>query len=193
MGSGYLANPAVFLVQTLFGFYIVALLLRLLFQWLRADFYNPVSQFIVKITQPVLRPLRRYIPPVFGLDSSSLLLAWLLQALELAIVLLILGASIPPWWSLLWAIPKLVQLILNIFLFAIIIQAVLSWVNPDPYNPAHGLLHSLTRPILDPCRRLIPPISGIDLSPMVAILGLYLLEMLLMPPLFAITGMPRML
>lgn len=191
MSNGYLTNPAIFLVQTLFGLYILAVVLRLLFQWVRADFYNPVSQLIVKITHPVLRPLRRFVPPLLGLDSASLLLAWLLKAIEIALVLLLAGSGYPLWAPLLWSIPALIELTLNIFLFAVIIQAVLSWVSPDPYNPVNSLLHSLTDPILAPLQRLIPPVSGVDLSPMAAIIGLYLLEMLLMPPLRMVTGMPQ--
>ncbi|OGT90809.1 MAG: hypothetical protein A2286_05860 [Gammaproteobacteria bacterium RIFOXYA12_FULL_61_12] len=191
MSNGYLTNPAIFLVQTLFGLYILAVVLRLLFQWVRADFYNPVSQLIVKMTHPVLRPLRRFVPPMLGLDSASLLLAWLLKAIEIALVLLLAGSSYPLWAPLLWSIPALIELTLNIFLFAVIIQAVLSWVSPDPYNPVNSLLHSLTDPILAPLQRLIPPVSGVDLSPMAAIISLYLLEMLLMPPLRMVTGMPQ--
>jgi YggT family protein len=192
MTEGYLSNPAVFLIQTLFGLYILLVMLRLLFQLLRADFYNPLSQFIVKVTHPVLRPMRRLIPPMGPLDTSSLLLAWLLKSIEIGLLLLILGASASPLMALLWAVPALIQLTINIFLFAIIIQAVLSWINPDPYSPVFGLLNSLTRPVLEPARRLLPDISGIDLSPMLAIIVLYLLEMLLMPPLRAITGMPSL-
>ncbi len=190
MGNGYLADPAIFLIHTLFGLYILAVMLRLLLQLVRADFYNPVSQFIVKITHPVLRPLRRIIPPIAGLDTASLLLALVLKIIEITLILLVLGASIPPLGPIIWSVPALIELVLNIFLFAIIIQAVLSWINPDPYNPVHGLLSSLTRPVLAPFQRLIPPISGLDLSPMVAIIALYLLKMLLMPPLKMITGMP---
>jgi YggT family protein len=192
MDSTYLTNPAVFLVQTLFGLYILIVMLRLLLQLTRADFYNSVSQFIVKATHPLLRPMRRFIPPLGPLDTSSLLLAWLLKSLEIALLLQILGAAVSPLIALLWAVPALLELTLNIFLFAIIIQAVLSWINPDPYNPVFGLLHSLTRPVLEPFRRMLPDMGGIDLSPMVAIIVLYLLEMLLMPPLKAVTGMPSL-
>lgn len=191
MTSDYLTNPAVFLIQALFGFYILAVMLRLLLQWARADFYNPVSQFIVKITHPVLRSLRRFVPPLLGLDTASLLLAWLLKAIEIALIVLLTGTLFPLWAPWLWAIPALVELTINIFLFSILILAILSWINPDPYNPVVGLLQSLTRPILAPIQRLVPAVSGLDLSPVVAIIGLYLLEMLLLPPLRALVGMPQ--
>jgi YggT family protein len=193
MGNSYLSNPAIFLIQTLFGLYVLAVLLRMFFQLLRADFYNPVSQFIVKITHPILRPMRRFIPPVMGIDTSSLLLAWGLKAIEIGLILLILGASFSPLAPLLWAIPALVELVLNIFLFAIIIQALLSWIQPDPYNPVNNLLATLTRPVLRPFQQIIQPISGFDLAPMAAIVALYLLQMLLLPPLRAVTGTPLVL
>lgn len=190
MSSGYLANPAIFLIQVLFGFYILAVMLRLLLQLVRADFHNPVSQFIVKITHPVLRPMRRVIPPVGMLDSSSLILAWLLKAIEIFLILMLLGVRTSPLALFVWALLALVELTIYIFIFAIFIQALLSWINPDPFNPTHRLLHDLTGPVMRPFRRLIPPISGFDLSPMAAIITLYLLHMLLMPPLRYYTGMP---
>ena len=190
MGSSYLSNPAVFLVQTLFGIYTAVVIIRFLLQLVRADFYNPVSQLVVKATAPVLNPLRRIIPGYAGMDLASLLLAWGLQALELALVLLISGLSFHPLGPVVWAIPELVRLVLNIYLIAIIVQAILSWVPTTGYNPASAVLHALTAPVLRPLRRLVPPVSGIDLTPMIAILGLVLLKMLLLPPLVGITASP---
>ena len=190
MDSSYVTNPVIFLIQTLFGLYILVVMLRLILQLVRADFHNPVSQFIVKATPPILRPMRRIIPPISGLDTSSLLLAWILKAVELTLVILVLGFSVSPIAPIVWALPALVETTINIFLFAIIIQAILSWINQDPYNPVHQLLHSLTRPVLGPFQRMIPPISGLDLSPIAAIIAIYLLKMLLIPPLRHLTGMP---
>jgi YggT family protein len=187
--SGYLANPIVFLIQTLFGLYAAIVALRFLLQWVRADFYNPMSQFIVRVTTPVLRPLRQVVPSYAGLDLASLVLAWLVKALELATVALIAGFG-NPLGAIFWAIPALVTLFINIFLFAVVIRVILSWVNPDPYNPAIGLLDRLTSPLLDPARRWVPPISGLDLSPMAVMIGLVVLDMLLVPPLNALTGSP---
>ncbi len=182
MGGGYLTNPLVFLVQVLFEAYILVVLLRFFLQLTRSDFYNPLSQFIVRITSPVLIPLRRVIPGVGGMDIAALVLAWALKALELLIVTALSGAFMPGL-AILGAIPGLVELSINIFLYAIIIQAILSWVNPGHYNPAASLLHSFTAPILRPVQRFIPPIGGLDLSPMAAIIGLILLKMLILPPL----------
>ena len=190
MGSNYLTNPVVFLIQTLFGLYILAVLLRFLLQWVRADFYNPISQFLVKITAPPLKIFRRLIPGVGGIDLAAIVLAWGLKYIELLLVLLISDSAINLLGPLLWAIPDLVELVINIFLFAILIQVILSWINPGTYNPASALLYSLTEPVMRPARNILPPISGLDLSPMLVMIALVLLKMLLLPPLKAITGSP---
>jgi YggT family protein len=190
MTEAYFTNPLIFLIKTLFGLYIAIVMIRFLLQWARADFYNPISQFVVKVTSPVLRPIRKVVPGYGGLDLSALVLAWVLKALELALLSMLLGLGRNPLAALIWAIPALVGLIISIFLFGILIRVILSWVNPDPYNPAVALLNRITDPIMVPAQRLVPPISGIDLSPMVAMIGLVLLEMLLLPPLQMLTGSP---
>ena len=144
MDSSYLTNPAVFLIQTLFGLYILVVMLRFLLQLTRADFYNPISQFVVKVTAPPLRPLRRLIPGFGGIDLASLILAWLLKSVELMLVVLVLGANVTLLGAFLWAIPELLGLLLNIILIAVLIQVILSWVSPGGYNPAASVLYHLT-------------------------------------------------
>jgi YggT family protein len=190
MTEAYFTNPLIFLVKTLFGLYIALVMIRFLLQWTRADFYNPISQFVVTLTSPVLRPMRKLIPGYRGLDTASLVLAWLLKSAELALLALLFGLDRNLLLAFAWAIPALVGLIISIFLFAILIRVILSWLNPDPFNPAVELLSRLTDPILEPAQRLVPPSSGIDLSPMLAMIGLVLLQMLLLPPLRALTGSP---
>ena len=190
LDSSYLTNPAVFLVQVVFGLYVLVVMLRFLLQLLRADFYNPVSQLVVRLTTPVLRPLRRVIPGAWGLDLSSLLLAWALTAIELGLMAGLLDIDFPALAPLAWAIAELVALVLNIFLFAIVVQAILSWVGPGRHSPASALLDSLTAPLLRPLRRLIPPVSALDLTPMAAAVGLVLAKMLVLPPLDALTRNP---
>jgi YggT family protein len=182
MDSTYLTNPMVFLVQVLFGLYLLIVLLRFLLQLVRADFYNPISQFIVRATAPVLKPFRSFIPGYGGLDLSSLVLAWVVKFLELVIVSAITGKAMLLYPALL-AIPEILALVINIFLFSILIIVIISWVSPGGYNPAVGLLHSLTDPVLRPARKIVPNMGGLDLSPMVAMIALALLEMLLIPPL----------
>lgn len=190
MSGSYLTDPLVFLIRTLFGLYIAVVLIRFLLQWARADFYNPISQFVVRVTAPLLRPLRQIIPGYGGMDLASLVLAWALKAVELALIAGLLGYGGPLLGALAWAVPALIELAINVVLFAVLIRVVLSWVNPDPYNPAVSLLERLTDPVLGPAQRLLPSVGGIDLSPMLVMVGLVLLQMLLLPPLKALTGSP---
>ena len=182
MGDGYLTNPLVFIIQTLFALYIAVVLLRLLLAWARADFYNPLSQVIVKLTSPVIVPLRRLIPPIGRIDTATVLLLLALQMLELTVTSVLQG-GLPPFPALVvGTVAQLLELTLNVFIFAIVVQAIMSWF-PVPYSPVTALLDTLTRPILGPVQRIVPPISGLDLSPLVAIVGLQVIKMLLMPPL----------
>lgn len=181
MGSSYATAPLIFLTEVLFGTYTLVVLLRFVLQLVRADFYNPVSQFVVKVTSPVLVPLRRIIPAIGTIDTASLALMWLLKTTELTLVLLFKGVGLQLIAAAVYSIPALVELAINLFLFAIFIQVILSWVSPGGHNPAISMLYSLTEPLLGPARRIIPPIGGIDLSPMAVMIGLVLLKMLLVP------------
>ncbi|MCW9014230.1 MAG: YggT family protein [Gammaproteobacteria bacterium] len=165
-------NPFVFLIDILLQLYATALLIRVILQWVRADFYNPVSQFIVKITNPPVKPLRKIIPGFWGIDIATLLLAAFVIAFKTAVVHSTLAID----FIILKTIIESIDLILNIFLYAIIIQAILSWVNPDPYNPVVQLLHNLTHPVLKHFRKLLPPISGFDLSPIFAIIAILFVQ-----------------
>jgi YggT family protein len=190
MGNGYLAAPVIFLIDTLFGLYILVIMLRFLLQTARADFYNPISQFIVKVTNPALRPLRRLIPGWGGIDNASLVLLFAVQCVALLLLGLISGAfgaglSVPG--LLMASITKLVSLLLYVYLFGIFILALLSWISPGTYNPVAAVIATLTEPLMRPARRLIPPIGGIDLSPMAVILAIYIVRMLVIPPLIGLT------
>lgn len=182
MFNSYVGNAGQFLISTLFGAYILILLLRLLLQYFRADFYNPVSQFIVKVTQPVLQPIRRVVSPLGGLDSASLLLMLVLKVVELKLVLAMLGHTAGLGGLLVLAVAALISLTLDVFFWAILAQVIISWVNPGMYNPMVGLLRSLTEPLLAPARRIIPPMGGLDLSPIVVIILLKLTDMLAVAP-----------
>ena len=183
MGGSYVGNAATFLIETLFGLYILLVMLRFLLQWARADFYNPVSQFIVKATQPALKPLRKIIPGIGGLDAAALVFMIILKLVELWLVTGLLGLSPQIGGLVILSIAELLGLLINVFIFSILIQVIVSWVNPGMYNPVMGLLHSLTEPLLGPARRVIPPISGLDLSPIVVIIVLQLTSMLAVAPL----------
>ena len=186
MGSSYVTNPIEFLINTLFGLYILVVMLRFLLAVVRADFYNPVSQFLVKVTNPPLLPLRRIFPSVGKLDTSSLVLMLALQMLSFTLIALLRGGAFSVGSLVLLSMTELFSLFLNVVLFSVLIQVIISWVNPGAYNPAVSLLYSLTEPVLRPCRRLIPPISGMDLSPLVALIAIQLVKMLFLPPLYAL-------
>ncbi len=183
MGGSYLSNPVTFLIETLFGLYILAFMLRFLLAQVRADFYNPISQFLVKITNPVLLPLRRVIPSLGKFDTSTLVSMLILQVIALVLILVLAGMPLSPVFIGVRAISELLELLLNVYLFAILVQIIISWINPGNHNPVTSLLHTLTEPVLRPCRQLIPAIGGLALSPMVALIGIQIAKMLLIPPL----------
>ena len=183
MDNQYFAASTIFLIQSLFGLYILAVMLRLILQWVRADFYNPISQFIVKITNPPLKPLRRIIPGWGGIDISSVLLLIALQMLELYLVNMALGRALGIGGLFIESIAELIELLINVFIGAIHIQVILSWVAPTSYNPLIGLVHKVADPVLAPARRILPPLSGIDFSPLVVLIVLQLLKILVVSPI----------
>ena len=181
MGNDYLTNPLEFLISTLFSLYIVAVMLRFLLGLVHADFYNPVSQFLVRITNPLLIPLRKIIPSIGRFDSAAMLLMVILQLAAVTLVLLLRGEGVSSAALIVITTATLVSLLLDVFMFAIIVEVIISWMNPGSYNPISSLLHSLTSPLLRPIRHVVPPIAGIDLSPLFAIIGLQMLRMLILP------------
>ncbi|WP_347988340.1 YggT family protein [Methylomonas sp. AM2-LC] len=183
MGSNYMTDPVVFLIDTLFSLYILAVLLRFLLQTIRADFYNPVSQFLVKITHPPLRILRRFVPAIGRVDSSSLLLALLLQMLANFSILALKGVGISFVALTLLSFTDLLKILLDIYVYAIFAGALLSWFAPGNYNSVASILYSLTDPLLNICRKVLPDLGGIDLSPLVALVVLHLAKMMILPPL----------
>ncbi len=186
--GGHVGNAATFLIETLFGLYILIVMLRLLLQWVRADFYNPLSQFIVKATQPVLAPMRGMLPSVGGIDLACVGLLVVLQLAELWLVTGMLGHRVAVIALLVLSVAEIVQLAIYVFLFSILIQVVMSWISPGSYNPLLGVLHSLNEPLLGPARRIVPPIGGLDLSPIVVMVALQLVAILVVGPLRQIAG-----
>jgi len=183
MGSSYMTTPAIFLIDTLFSLYILMVVLRFLLQWTHADFYNPISQFLVKVTHPPLKLLRRFVPSVGKIDTSSIVLALLLQMLADFSILLLKGVMVSPVALIILSFSQLVSLLINVFVFAVFGRALLSWFNPLNNNPASSILYSLTEPLLGICRKIIPDLGGIDLSPLAALILLQLAKMMILPPL----------
>lgn len=189
MGSTYMTDPIIFLIDSLFSLYILAVMLRFLLQWCGADFYNPISQFLVKITHPPLRLLRRFIPPIGKIDTSSLILILGLQMLADFSILLLKGVTINIGALAILSFTQIISLLINVFVFAVFARAILSWLNPGSYNAATSILVSLTEPLLDICRRVIPDLGGIDLSPLAALLMLQLAKMVILPPLHELANL----
>ncbi len=195
MSGGYGLNALQFLIGILVDLYALVLVLRFMLQAVHADYFNPVAQFVVRVTSPVLGPLRRMLPNTGRYDIAAVIVLLALMLLKLALYRL---ASIPNtiiagysigiehvWFgSLAWlAVVDAITLIINVWFFAVLIRAVLSWISPGGYNPVAEILDRITDPLLRPVRRMVPLIGGIDLSPLVVLIGLQVLKMLLVPPL----------
>jgi len=183
MGSSYMVNPAIFLIDTLFSLYILTIVLRFLLQWTHADFYNPISQFLVKVTHPPLKLLRRFVPSVGKIDTSSIVLALSLQMLADFSILLLKGVMVSPTALIILSFSQLISLLINVFVFAVFGRAIMSWFDPSNTSPASTILYSLTEPLLTICRKVIPDLGGIDLSPLAALMLLQLAKMMIFPPL----------
>lgn len=170
----------ILLVNVFFSLYLLAMLLRFLLQLVRADFYNPISQALVKITNPLVVPLRRIIPGYGGIDISSLLLAVVLQMLMITLlVLLKSGALLTPLPLLLISLLGVAGYLVNIYFFAILAMIILSWVAPGGNSPVIYLLYQLTEPVMAPFRKILPPMGGLDLSPLLVFVAIYIVQILL--------------
>jgi YggT family protein len=180
---GHLANAGALIVQALFGLVIGLFFFRFLMQGLRVDFRNPLSQFFYKLTNPVLMPLQKAVPVTKGWNLAALLVTFLLTLLETWLLYRLAGLVLPLPALLVIALALLIQFIATALLWMIVIRAVLSFVSPDPYNPVVQMLYRLSDPILKPFQRLIPPIGGLDISPIFAVLALQLVRMLVAAPL----------
>jgi len=185
-----LDTAAVYILQTIGSLYLLIVLLRFILQLVRADFYNPLSQFIVRATHPLLKPLRKVIPSVAGLDLASLVLAIVVQLVLMALTLMLMGYGLgDPLQLLVWSIVGVTALFLKVFFFALIISVILSWVAQGSHNPTAMLINQICEPLLAPIRRMLPSMGGLDLSPIVAFLILNLIDMLVIRNLAVMTGM----
>ena len=185
-----LNGAAIFVIQTLGSLYLLIVLLRFILQLVRANFYNPICQFTVKATQPLLKPLRRVIPSMFGLDMSSLVLAILVQMVIFAVVLMLSYIPFTVLGLFLWAIIGVFKLFLNVFFYAMIISVILSWVAPGSTSPGAELVNQITEPALAPFRRFLPSMGGLDISPILAFMVIQLFQSFVIPPLAMSVNMP---
>jgi YggT family protein len=161
----------VFIIDSLLSLALFAVLARLLLQWTRADFRNPLCQAIVQVTNPLILPLRRVLPPIGKVDTASVVAVLLVATVSEAIHLALLGVPMPP--PLLWFRPVLTEVVRTLlwtYLYAIFLYALLSLIAPGGYSPLQSVLTTLCEPVLRPIRRVIPAVAGLDLSPLWATL-----------------------
>ena len=163
-------SALIFLFKTLADLYLLTFLLRFILQWVRASYYNPLSQFVFKVTNPLVVPARRVLPSVAGLDIPTLLVLIALEILVTFVLLRLGGLSLPILQLLVYSLLRLVALAVWFYTVALFIYVVLSWFGDRGGNPMTALLGELVEPILRPARRLLPPIGGLDLSPLIVIL-----------------------
>ena len=168
-----------FLIDIVFDTYAFIVLTRFILQIVRADFYNPISQFTIRATNPVLVPLRRIIPGVFGIDCASVILLLVLESLKVLVLSFILAGGLPNIIILLFITAKeTLSLVISFFTYAIFLQVIASWLAGQNYSSAIYLLHQITEPLLKPLRRILPPFGGLDLSPMIALVLMSFLRIL---------------
>lgn len=189
MSQDYFSGPAIFLIDTLISLYVFALMARFLLQWTEADYYNPICRFLVKITDPILKYWKKSVRYFGRVDMAALTVMLILQTLDLYLIAFIQQVSLSPASLAVAALVQLLELAYNIFFYSILISAVLSWVAPRGYNPAVAVLFALAEPPLSLVRRVLPPIGGVDLSPILALIGLQFAKMVIFPPLQQLIAM----
>lgn len=168
-----------FLIDTLFNLYLMVVLLRFWLQWARADFYNPFSQFVVKATHPLLAPMRRVLPAVGKVDTATLVLALIVSAVKISLITLIFAGALPnPVQLVFGSVIEVFKEAVSLVFWVLILRAILSWVSQGA-SPIEYVLNQLTEPFLAPIRRILPPMGGLDLSVLVAIIALKFFEILL--------------
>lgn len=169
-------NPFAAVVDIILSFYTSVVLMRFFLQYFRADYYNPISQLVVKATDPFIRPLRKIIPGFGGIDVASLVLAWLVIITKILFVMLLMGqlSAVHPVGLLVTSIFDVILSAIWLYMFLIIVRAIYSWIAPaGGYNPAIMVFSQLTEPFLGKIRRLLPSMEGFDLSPMIGLLVLF--------------------
>ncbi len=168
-----------FLISSIFDFYSFVLLARFLFQLTKADFYNPVSQFVLRITDGLLNPLRKILPQSKSVDSASLIMLFVTQILKhYLVVFIVLHLTPNPLQALIAGLFGVASIMVNFFLFALFIQAIGSWFAQGGYNPFLALLNQVTEPLVAPVRKLFPPMSGFDFSVMIVATLLFFVKIL---------------
>ncbi|MGK0404659.1 MAG: YggT family protein [Oleispira sp.] len=185
-----LTQVGLLIINTLVGLYLLLVVMRFLLQLVRADFYNPISQFIVKATNLPLIPLRKVIPGIGGIDVASIVLALLVQAVAIVLILLLNGIQPPPLQVAMWSAIGILSLLLKVYFWGLLITVIASWVAPNSYNPVLILINQILEPAMKPIRKIMPDLGGMDISPIIMFLLIQVLEILLVKGLAQASGMP---
>lgn len=181
MPSNYFANPIILIITSILSAYVFILIARIVLQFSGADSNNPISLFIIKATRPPLKILSPIFPTIRNINLSAFVLALTLQ---IAIGFILYGQHSTNFSGLIfWSFSEIISSLINIYIYSIFITVILSWINPNAYNPAINLLYKITEPVIKPFRKIIPPMGGLDLTPLAALLALQVLKMLILPPL----------
>lgn len=189
--TGNLLQAGIFLIQTFAGLYLIMVMLRFLMQVSRADFYNPICQAIVKITDPPVKPLKKIIPAVRGVDFATLVVALIVQLASIIIIMTLSGGWVFHPTYIAWSLVGLVSLIFDIYFFALIIMVISSWIAPYGDHPALQLVQQLTEPVCAPARKLLPPMGGLDFSIILVFVAITLIDSyLVIRPLAQMLGIP---
>ncbi|MGK0476421.1 MAG: YggT family protein [Oleispira sp.] len=185
-----LTQVGLLVINTLVGLYLLLVVMRFLLQVVRADFYNPISQFIVKATNLPLIPLRKVIPGIGGIDVASIVLALVVQAVAIVLILLLNGIQPPPLQVAMWSAIGILSLLLKVYFWGLLITVIASWVAPNSYNPVLILINQILEPAMKPIRKIMPDLGGIDISPIIMFLLIQVLEILIVKGLAQASGMP---
>ncbi|MCZ6501716.1 MAG: YggT family protein [Gammaproteobacteria bacterium] len=184
-------NAGVYLIQTFFGIYFILIMLRFLMQVCKVDYYNPLCQGIVKITDPAIKPLRRVLPTVRGVDFATLTVAFIVQLIAVILVMLIVGGYpfLPEYIA--WVFLGMFSIIFDIYFFALLIMVISSWIAPYSNHPVLTLINQLTEPLCRPARKLLPPMGGIDFSIILVFVFISLIDnFLVIKPMARMLGIP---
>lgn len=179
--TGNTLNAFLFLIQTLFDFYAIILIIRLILAWVHADFYNPITQFVIRATDFLVRPLKKILPHIRGFELATFALIFFVAFIKFFIITTVSFGFPNPLGILILAFSGSIRLILQIMTIAIFLQAIISWINPA--SPVSHILNQFVSPVLKPFRKLIPPISGIDISPIPAIILLQIIIIVIINPI----------
>ncbi len=179
----HITSASGYLSETILGIVLFIVLLRFWMQWVRANFRNPIGQFVITVTNPIVIPLRRLLPSIGAIDTATVLLAMAIAIFKTYVLFRLFNIS--PAWSglILYSLGELIKVSIYLFMAAIFIQIIASWVNPNSYHPILETARSISEPLMAPARKLIPAIGGLDLSPIAVIIFLNLSLRLFVAPL----------